>query len=195
MWRLRCSSAVRFHPIQSIPWAKLDVALDVPVPVKPFGERVGLNIGVIDAQQRVGKRVLSVELVISVVGEVYVAVGARKDRLILAAALRVEARLDRVRADDLRHIINEVERVILVDERQPVVIGEWEGLVSDPAVTEIRDVTGAHVREQLRHVDVVCASQCLVVGRLQLDEIAARSEDEFVGQRRAEGVRQSQHTI
>jgi hypothetical protein len=136
-----------------------------------------------------------VERIIEVVVEADVAVGAREGGLILATALRVEARLDRVRSDDLRDVIDEVECVVLVDERKPVVICEWEGVVGDAAEAEIRHITRADIREQLRDVDIVGARQRRVALRFQLDEIAARPKDEFVGQRGAECVCQCQHPV
>ena len=44
--------------------------------------------------QRVGVRVSRIERMVRVIVKVDVAVGARKDRLVFAAALRVEARLE-----------------------------------------------------------------------------------------------------
>src|SRR5262249_28960322 len=121
--------------------------------------------------------------------------GAREGRLILAAALRIESRLERMRPDDLGDIVNEVEGVVLIDERQPVEINVRERLVANPSETEVRHVPGADIREQLRDVYVALARQSVVIGGLQLDEVAARSEDELIGECRAEGVRQCQHAI
>src|SRR5262249_28613914 len=121
----------------------LDVAFDVPVPVKPFRKGAGLRIAVVHAQQRVSEWMPRIERVVGVVEEVDVSVRPREARLILAAALRVKTRLERMRADDLRDVVNEVESVVLIDERQPVEIGEWESLVGDAAVTEVRRITGA----------------------------------------------------
>src|SRR5581483_4431601 len=108
-----------------------------------------------DAQQRVGIRMLRVELVVGVVVEVDVAVGACKDCLILAAALRVETRLERVRADDLRDVVNEVERMVLIDKRQPVEIYARKSLIVDAAKPEVRQVAKADTGKKLRHIDVV----------------------------------------
>src|SRR5262245_20433698 len=99
-----------------------------------------------------------VERIVDVIVEIDVGVGARKDGLILAAALRVEARLDRVRTDDLRDVVNEVEGVVLIDERQPVEIHVGEGRIrripatagtvdsSDPYEAEVRHITCADIR-------------------------------------------------
>src|SRR4029434_4242612 len=100
-----------------------------------------------------------------------------------------------MRADDLRNVINEVESVVLMDKRQPVEIYVRERLIADPAESEIRHVPGADIREQLRDVDVALARQGIVIGGAQVNEVAAGTEDEFIGERRAEGVRQCQHAV
>src|SRR5262245_53684324 len=129
---------------------------------------------------------------IGVVVEVDVAVGAGEGGLILAAALCVETRFERMRADDLRDVINEVESVVLIDKRQPVEIYVRERLIANPAESEIRHVPGANIREQLRDVNVALARQSVVISGAQINEVAAGTEDEFIGERRAEGVRQCQ---
>src|SRR5262249_37555380 len=121
--------------------------------------------------------------------EVDVPVGARKHRLVFTAALRVEARLEIVRTDDLGDVVNEVERVILVDERQSIEINDRESLIGDPTVTEVRYITEAHIREQLWNVYIVSARKGVVIGGAQVNEVATRPKDEFVGESRAESMR------
>src|SRR2546428_2545199 len=120
-----------------------------------------------------------IERVILVIVEIDVAVGAREYRLILAVALRVEARLERVRADDLRDVVNEVEGVVLIDERQPVEIYGRERLVVDAAETEVRQVAEADARKQFRDVEVVGFGQRLVIGGGQANTIVARPDDKL----------------
>src|SRR5262249_37057178 len=100
-----------------------------------------------------------------------------------------------MRADDLREVINEVESVVLIDKRQPVEIYVRERLISDPAESEIRHVPGANTREQFRDVNVALARQSIVIGGAPINEVGAWTEDEFIGERRAEGVRQCQHPV
>src|SRR5262252_10697847 len=101
----------------------------------------------------------SVQWIIRVTREVYVAVRARKHGLVFPAALRVEACLQTVRSYDLRDIVDEVEGVILVDEWQAVEIGKRERIVGDSAVTEVRNITRSDVRKEFRHIDIVDAGQ------------------------------------
>src|SRR6185436_805019 len=118
-----------------------------------------------------------------------------KHRLILATALCVETSLDRMRSNDLGEIVDEVEGVILVDERQSVEVRERKRLIGNATEPEVRNVTKADVREEFRDCEAVSARQRLFIGGPKVDEVAARPEDEFIRQRRAEAVGQRQHSI
>src|SRR5215813_12197261 len=154
-----------------------------------------MNIRLVEAEQRICKWMFRIERIVRVAGEIDIAIGARKGGLILAAALRIEAGLEIVRADDLRDIVYEIERVVLVDEREAIEVGKWKCVVGDPAVSEIGHVTESDIRKELGHVDVVDTCQRVVVARLEIDEVAARTKDELIGQRRTEDVSQRQDTI
>src|SRR6185436_16291795 len=128
----------------------LNVALNIPVAVEALGVVVRLNIGVVDTQERVRVGMSRIQGIVRVVVEVYVAVSPRKHRLILATALCVETSLDRMRSNDLGEIVDEVEGVILVDERQSVEVRERKRLIGNAAEPEVRNVTKADVREEFR---------------------------------------------
>ena len=54
---MKAQPVIERQPARRFP-VVLNITLDIPVAVKPFREGVGLRVVVVDAQQRVGERVL-----------------------------------------------------------------------------------------------------------------------------------------
>src|SRR5262245_19558252 len=130
-----------------------------------------------------------VERIIGVVVEINVGIGAGKSCLVFPAPLCVKTHFERMWTNNFRDIVDEVEGVILIDKRQPIEIYIRKALIGDPAETDVRHITETDFWEELRDIEIYAACQSVVIAGSQINKIAARPEDKFIGQCRAESVR------
>ena len=153
----------------------------------------GLVEIVVDASGRIGETKTRIEWVLCIVDKVNVAIGVGEHCLIFPTTLEVDTSLQRVFADDLREIIDDVEGPVVVEERR--VVSAKIRAVSDSTTikVELRNVVLLNCRRvNHRQVGESGGRTCQpTVCCVDVDLVLSETNSHFVNGRRVKRLRRT----
>src|SRR5262249_28006112 len=182
-------------PVVELP-VVLEIPFDIGRTILPLEDAdVRLLETVELPEQRVGVRMPGVVRVVRVVAERDG--GGIAGRLILAAALVIESRLQRVCSDNLADVVIYVEgRVAVLIWELAVAGSAGKVLVRDAAEGDVEPLCGRIVRERQREIEAEPGiGPRSRISRIERQSVMARAENELVGQRRRERGRDVERAV